>query len=314
MTDTPDKPKTRTSGPLTHSRLVGLPPRQPAPSRADDELMVALAKRNEQIDRLLRDEFGTLAPPPPPSILDNPSVRSQQAEGRIRHAKIEARRKEYETLTPSELLSLNEEANAKLLQEQLEHAAKMDAWRNSYWPAWAAQDLWSEAEFAAICCGLTPNEARTEAQAVMVNQARETISRGVLSQSLTYVGRADADSSARLYGTARHFIPTLAAEWAASRFKNFPTNLLAAIRERGRATPAEPNPAASKPTKDKALGARERNNLLRIIRALDKMNPKPLPEKGYAESVRAKIEELGLTPPSDDTIRKVIEDARSLHS
>lgn len=76
---------------------------------------------------------------------------------------------------------------------------------------------------------------------------------------------------------------------------------------------------ASQPKKanaqeDAPLNTRERNNLLRIIRALDAMNPKPLPEKGYAESVRAKIHDLGLTSPSDDTIRKVIEDARSLDS
>ena len=65
---------------------------------------------------------------------------------------------------------------------------------------------------------------------------------------------------------------------------------------------------------DGGLKSRERNNLLRIIRALDAMNPKPLPQTGYAESVRTSLEELGLQAVSDDTIRKAIEDARKLDS
>lgn len=68
------------------------------------------------------------------------------------------------------------------------------------------------------------------------------------------------------------------------------------------------------PLPDSGLKARERNNLLRIIRALDSMNPKPLPLTGYAESIRAKLAELGLVVVSDDTIRKAIEDARKLDS
>lgn len=62
------------------------------------------------------------------------------------------------------------------------------------------------------------------------------------------------------------------------------------------------------------LRSRERNNLLRIIRALDAMNPRPLPQTGYAESIRAKLDELGLTAVSDDTIRKAVEEARKLDS
>lgn len=80
---------------------------------------------------------------------------------------------------------------------------------------------------------------------------------------------------------------------------------------------AKPEPAASiasQPAQEKPLNTRERNNILRIIRALDAMNPKPLPQTGYAESIRAKLDELGLSTVSDDTIRKVIEDARKLDS
>lgn len=81
------------------------------------------------------------------------------------------------------------------------------------------------------------------------------------------------------------------------------------------ATTLEPvAPVASVPAQDEPLKTRQRNNLLRIIRALDAMNPKPLPQTGYAESIRAKLDELGLTAVSDDTIRKAIEDARKLDS
>jgi hypothetical protein len=76
-------------------------------------------------------------------------------------------------------------------------------------------------------------------------------------------------------------------------------------------------PAKSMSTTDnssdgKTLGTRERNNLLRVIRALADMNQ--LPSKGYAESIRTKLDTLGLSAPSDDTIRKAIEDARDLDS
>lgn len=84
--------------------------------------------------------------------------------------------------------------------------------------------------------------------------------------------------------------------------------------EFSKATVESVAPAAGIQAQEKQLGSRQRNNLLRIIRALDAMNPKPLPQTGYAESVRAKLEELGLTAVSDDTIRKVIEDARKLDS
>ena len=85
----------------------------------------------------------------------------------------------------------------------------------------------------------------------------------------------------------------------------------------GEMGPSSSNAMHSKmdtPLPDSGLKARERNNLLRIIRALDSMNPKPLPLTGYAESIRAKLAELGLAVVSDDTIRKAIEDARRLDS
>ena len=63
---------------------------------------------------------------------------------------------------------------------------------------------------------------------------------------------------------------------------------------------------------DKPLSTREKNNLLRIIRALAEMSK--LPSKGYAESIRKQLETLGLTAPSDDTIRKAVDASRTMDS
>lgn len=79
-------------------------------------------------------------------------------------------------------------------------------------------------------------------------------------------------------------------------------------------TKSSPESITSATGKDDSIKSRERNNLLRIIRALDAMNPSPLPMTGYAASIEAQLKVLKLAIPSDDTIRKIIEDARALTS
>ena len=161
----------------------------------------------------------------------------------------------------------------------------------------ARMDLWSGAELSGLCAGLLPDAPnRTDDELIAVNAAREAIARGTLSRTLSFVPRDDADTAARMYDTARHYVPAIAAEWAATRFDTFPASLLVAVRESARATP---EPVASVPAQDKPLSSRERNNLLRIIRALDAMNPQPLPEKGYAESIRTMLRDLELTAVRD---------------
>lgn len=59
-----------------------------------------------------------------------------------------------------------------------------------------------------------------------------------------------------------------------------------------------------------SLGARERNNMLRIVRALSEMAR--LPEKGAAPSVEIQLQELGFTSPKEETIRKVLGEAKGL--
>jgi len=141
---------------------------------------------------------------------------------------------------------LIDEADTKIREQARQQAAKVQAWRESQWPAWAKEDLWTEADFAAICCGLVPSEVRGDPLARLVNQAREAISRGVLATKLAFVPRSDADTGARLYGTARHFVPATATEWAVTRFDAFPSRLLAAVKEQAQASPEPAAPAANR--------------------------------------------------------------------
>lgn len=66
----------------------------------------------------------------------------------------------------------------------------------------------------------------------------------------------------------------------------------------------------SQRTADKPMDARERNSLLRIIRALDIMAK--LPDRGAVTSVERQLQELGFDGPGEATIRKVLQDARAL--
>lgn len=58
------------------------------------------------------------------------------------------------------------------------------------------------------------------------------------------------------------------------------------------------------------LRSRERNSMLRIVRALSEMAR--LPEKGAVPSVESQLQELGFTSPKEETIRKVLKEAGEL--
>ena len=105
----------------------------------------------------------------------------------------------------------------------------------------ARMDLWSEAELSVLCTGILPDAPnRTNDELIAINSAREAIARGTLSGMLSFVSRDDVDSAARMYGTARHYVPSIAAEWAARRFDTFPESLLVAVRERALSMPTAP--------------------------------------------------------------------------
>ncbi|MBU8978167.1 hypothetical protein JI752_018625 [Lysobacter sp. MMG2] len=68
----------------------------------------------------------------------------------------------------------------------------------------------------------------------------------------------------------------------------------------------------SKERESLALDARREKSLLRVIRALDVMAR--LPKRGAAAAIEAQIQALGFVGPNDETIRKILEEARGLHS
>lgn len=218
-----------------------LPALAPTIFRALGCSVIAIGNRTNLIDFLLRREFGSLAPPP------SPSLRSTGVEtASERNTGIESRRKEYEAMDMAALKKLEKDANTEDEQKAREFFAQCQAVRETYWPHWAKKDLWSETEFAALCCGLVPDErgkpgdpgkSRSGSfQTIAIERANDDIRRGTLSRTLAFVPRNDADTAATLYGTARHYVPAVASEWAASRFDSFPSLLLTAVRERARMT------------------------------------------------------------------------------
>lgn len=161
------------------------------------------------------------------------------------------------------------------------------------WEPWARKDLWSQNELCQLCAGLLPGTPnRTDNEQVLIQAATEAIARGTLSKTLAFVSRDDTDTAAVMYGTARHYVPVVAAEWAAPRFDAFPASLLDAARKRA--------PKAA------LLRADTRTNLLRIIRALNERAAMDAP------TVAQMIESLGFTGPGDDTVRKVLDESKAL--
>lgn len=250
MSGKEDKPKTplRRMGPVTQSRFTPLSERLPWPSAKVDEVAIAIAKRDAQINQLLQHEFGSLAPPPPPSLRSGPSARD--AEARIRHDNIERRRKEYEALDAADLQSRIDLLHAEWSAQAKKRLVEVTAARELRWPHWAKKDLWNEAEFAALCCGLVPDErgmpgdpgkvAGDDSQAIAILRAGDDIKRGRQSGALSYIDRADASLGDRMYHCERDYRPAIAAEWAAERFSTFPPSLLAAVRKRAQVAPTSP--------------------------------------------------------------------------
>lgn len=201
--------------------------------------MFTSVNRKALIDSLLRRKFGSLAPPPTPTLANSTAGADTAC-----YINIESSRQEFEAMDTKALQELVHEANKEDARKASEFAAECHAIRETYWPHWAKKDLWSETEFATLCCGFVPDErgkpgdpgkARSgDFDTMDINRANDDIRRGTHSKALVFVPRDDADTAAIMYGTARHYVPAVASEWAASRFDTFPLLLLAAVRERAR--------------------------------------------------------------------------------
>ena len=71
-----------------------------------------------------------------------------------------------------------------------------------------------------------------------------------------------------------------------------------------------PTAGQDKPPKEKPFDGRERNTLLRIVRALDAMAH--LPARGPTAAVQRQLETLGFNNPKEAAIRRLLEEARAL--
>ncbi|PPU85877.1 hypothetical protein XpopCFBP1817_19755 [Xanthomonas populi] len=214
--------------------------------------MAEITDRKKLIDSLLRRQFRSLAPPPVTTLSGGYTApvrdramwkRDLAVEGRSNEVTpMDRQRAQYEAMSLKELQAQVEAAKAADLHKAQQDASQTNLLREARWQHWAKKDLWSEAEFAALCCGFVPDErgmpadpgrvAGSDQQAVAILRATDDIRRGTLSQTLAFVPRDDTDVANQMYGTARHYSPVIAAEWAATRFNAFPSSLLAAVRER----------------------------------------------------------------------------------
>ena len=142
------------------------------------------------------------------------------------------------------------------------------------WDHWKKQDLWSEREFAVICCGLDPDGGFTDDESIAINKAGVCIHRAILARTLSFVSRSDVDIASRMYGTARHFRPRDVAGWARSMFETFPGELMEL-------------------TSEDNISPKEKETLLEIIAALAEVAGADLREgAGHYPAADAIIPEL----------------------
>lgn len=202
--------------------------------------------RDELIEYLLRREFGPLLPPlsEQPNSLDAILGEARRQRDLAMQGledprpaimrRIAAYRSESEESFAATVRKAEEEDQRRA--EALERL--VEAVRAGAWPQWAKKDLWSQKEFAALCCGLIPDDhsaapdpGRTNLDSARINSASEQIARGVLSKNLECVSHDDVTTADRLYGAARHFRPIVAVEWAQPRFDSFPVELANEVRK-----------------------------------------------------------------------------------
>jgi hypothetical protein len=130
--------------------------------------MVHIVNREELIKFLLRREFGSLAPPPSPA-LGTKSIEAALSKANWDHnlrvagksslrPGIVSKQEQYEKMDTAALQALVERARAEDAKKAEERSIQNEGIRVACWPHWAKKDLWSEAEFAALCCGWIPDE------------------------------------------------------------------------------------------------------------------------------------------------------------
>jgi hypothetical protein len=259
--------------------------------------------------------------------------KQQQDELRQR---IERRRQELLTLqrtAPSEFTNL-------VVKLRKQDAAEEEAKRFFNQPQasadfghWAKLDYWTLEEGIALCFGKSPKTVTSKS----VEQVRK-----VSPFAKRFMDALEIAVRARAMDQiADPNIPGFFIAWAKRMELPFPSELEALVAKRApildwqgasqkwqansqqwqeahhkamaRITELEQELAAARgPAADQgaSLDARERKNMLRVIRALECMAA--LPARGAATSVEAQLQQMGFDGPREATIRKLLDQARAL--
>lgn len=299
--------------------------------------MPQLTRPNADIEYLLLREFPQylwLMPPPISPGHGNlvvpitPEQKQQQDDLRQR---IEHRRQELLTLR---LTNSNE--FAKLVAElRAMDAAEAEAKRFFNQPQaradfshWAKLDYWTLEEGVALCFGRSPK---------FVTKKSVESDREVSPFARQFMDALEIATRARAMNQIQDSnLPGFFIAWAKRMDLPFPTELEALVAKRapimdwqtaceqwqeayGKATARvaelEQELAAARvvaPDQATSVDARERKNMLRVIRALEGMAK--LPARGATTSVEAQLQQLGFDGPKEATIRKLLDQARALEA
>lgn len=89
------------------------------------------------------------------------------------------------------------------------------------WNDWARMDLWIEPEFVRICCGIDPGDR------YLSNDQRDAVDRATIK--IQRAVDAGALRCRQAIGEHRQFAPASAIDWARTRFKTLPQELVDAV-------------------------------------------------------------------------------------
>jgi hypothetical protein len=294
------------------------------------------------IEYLLKRRYGSLAPPPPPTLN---SSRATNAEPRRSYQAMLAERAKYEAMSFDEVKTLANQARENDAQVRAVKLRQEDAklffnqpTANADFAHWAKMAIWTLDEALALSLGKNPAVVTADAMSMSGEsyfpeawtlsafpkeyaRRRALVGRAVTAGDLPLAKYEDVNG---WRSTSR---PDQFLAWAANTFDTLPQELVEQVTARGKrvtdlktvtaerdalaARVAELGVAANAPqTDERPVDERERTSLLRVIRALD-VTAK-LPERGAASSVEKQLQELGFDGPHEATIRKIIRDARAL--
>lgn len=198
---------------------------------------------------------------------------------------------------------------------------------------WAKLDYWTLEEGVALCFGKSPK--------AVTRKSIESV-RDVSPFAKQFMDALEIAARARAMDQiADPNIPGFFIAWAKRMELPFPAELEALVAKRtpimdwqasceqwqansqqwqqahgsaiARIAELEQQVSAARATasdRDMPLDARERKNMLRVIRALENMAT--LPARGAATSVEAQLQQLGFDGPREATIRKLLDQARAL--